>query len=46
MYLRWTTSAPLKTGRELRMKESHRKDPASHPDPSHASAAVRTQAKR
>jgi hypothetical protein len=23
----------LKTGRELRMKESHRKDPASHPDP-------------
>jgi hypothetical protein len=26
-------SAPLKTGRELRMEESYRKDPASHPDP-------------
>jgi len=36
--LKWLTlvvsnSAPLKTGRELRMQESHRKDPASHPDP-------------
>ena len=26
-------SAPFKTGRELRMQESHRKDLASHPDP-------------
>ena len=26
-------SAPFKTGRESRMKESHGKDPASHPDP-------------
>src|ERR1700761_9316451 len=26
-------SAPLKTGGESRMKESHGKDPASHPDP-------------
>lgn len=28
-----THSAPFKTGRESRVKESHRKDPASHPDP-------------
>src|SRR4029077_8920530 len=31
--VRYPLSAPLKTGRELRMQESHRKDPASHPDP-------------
>ena len=29
----WEDSAPLKTGRELRMKESYGKDLASHPDP-------------
>jgi len=30
---RWTSGAPVKTGKELRMKESYRKDLASQPDP-------------